>query len=183
MTAYSLLLLLHVLGAIGMFTAWGIEGVALTQLAHATTSTAAASAVALRRKIVPGAMVAMLTAVVTGVWMMMVRWGHQHWEVGAVASLVAIGVIGIVADRRARPVLAGLAESDARSIARRRVASDSLTVSLRMRVTLGVAILALMVVKPDLVWSIAFVAGAAAVCVALAIRGRGAPRRFVGARG
>ena len=171
MTPYSLLVFLHVLGAVGMFTAWGIEGVALAQLGHAATSMDAKSAIGLRRKIVPGAMAAMLTAIVTGIWMMLVRVGQQPWEVGAVVALVAIAVVGIAFDRQARPrLIVAIAEHGDRLPAHVRSTSESLALSLRLRMTLGVAILALMAGKPNAPWSLAIVTGAALACLAFIFR-------------
>ena len=182
MTPYLLLVFLHVLGAVGLFMAWGVEGVALSQLARATTPNDARDAIALRRRIAPGGMVAMLTAVITGIWMMIVRWGHQPWEAGAMALLVAIIAVGIGFNGRAKPQLAAAMKAEDIAPARLRLTSAALTLSMRLRLTLGIGIIALMVLKPDVAGALAIGASAGAGCLTLAAVATRRGRKLAGAR-
>ena len=183
MTFYPLLVLLHVLGAVGMFVAWGAEGVTLAQLARVSTPNEMAAVLATRRRLVPAAMVAMVLAVVTGVSMMVMRWGRQPWEAGAIVALVALAVAGVVANRRAKPRLAAALNGRVERVREDvRAASAPLMVSLRVRATLGVAVLVLMVLKPDVSGSVAVLAGAAFVAFSFEIAAS-ARRTPINARG
>lgn len=50
MTFYSMLIFLHVLGAVGLFAAWGIEAAGLSHLRQAHTADQARTGVALRSR-------------------------------------------------------------------------------------------------------------------------------------
>jgi hypothetical protein len=166
-SGYAVLIFVHVLAAVGMFTAWGIEGMALARLdpgaASPDSEGAVRGLVGARR----AAMLSMLATIGTGVWMMRIAPSPQPWQQAAMAEVAALIVVGGVLGRRARVGRAG--RVTARGI---RV----LRTSLRLRVALGVAILALMTMKPGVEgsWSVVF-AGATtgALWVAASRRGRG----------
>jgi hypothetical protein len=170
MNFYPLLVLLHVVGAVGMFTTWGAEGVALAQITHVSTPNDAATILAARRRFVPMAMVAMVVVVGTGVSMMLLQWGRRPWEAGAIVALVALAVVGVVANRRAKPRLAEALGARAERIRESiREATAPLQLALRIRATLGVAVLVLMVLKPDVSGTITALAAAAVASLSFAI--------------
>jgi hypothetical protein len=177
MSVYAVLIFVHVLGAVGMFTASGIEGMTLARLYPGPDSPdsegAARGLVRARR----AAMLAMLATIATGIWMMRIAWTPQPWQQAAMAAMAALVVVGAVLRRRATVGRAG--GITARGI---RV----LRTSLRLRVALGDAILALMTMKPGVEgsWSIV-VAGATtgAFWVGASRRGRAKLSTIDGASG
>lgn len=170
MMLYSLLVFLHVLGAVGMFVAWGADGVTLMQLARASSPNEIRHTMAFRRRVMPAAMGAMILALVTGVTMMILRWGYQPWEAGSIAALVTIAVVGLATARRVKPVLqAAMAGPEERAGEQVRRALPTLALSLHVRVALGVAILALMTVKPDEAGTVAILGSVAAVALTIAL--------------
>lgn len=165
MTAYPLLVFVHVLGAVGIFAAIAIETAALERLQRAETPADArvwASLLALRSRLGPIAMVATLAS---GIWMMAVAWGHQPWIASALVGLVGMAVTGAVSLRRTRRLRAALSaepQSELRDAFRSLRSGRTLSASLRLRIALGVGILGLMTVKPGAAGSWLILAAAAA---------------------
>jgi hypothetical protein len=148
MSLYQFLIFIHVLGAMALFVAIGIEAVALGRLRRAETPADARVWLGLSR--LPGRVgpIAMLTALASGAWMMKVSWGYQAWIAGALAAMVGMAVIGaVVSLRRMRRLRAALHAESGLSEALR--SSPALVTSLRLRIALGVGILALMTMKPS----------------------------------
>jgi hypothetical protein len=148
MSLYQFLIFIHVLGAVALFVAIGIEAVALGRLRRAESPAAARVWLGLFR--LPGRLgpIAMLTALASGAWMMKVSWGYQPWIAGALAAMVGMAVIGgVVSLRRMRRLRAALHAESGLSDALR--SGPALVTSLRLRIALGVGILALMTMKPS----------------------------------
>lgn len=188
MTVYQLLIFFHVLGAVGVFVALALEASSLARLRRAETPGDARDA--LRGLAVPGRLgpVAMLAALASGAWMMAVSWGHQAWIVTSLIALVGMGAAGGgVTGRRLRRLAAALAAEHAPSLShafRSERSSLQLPMSLRLRVVLGIAILALMTTKPGApgAWLLLLAAGIGGLAACAPLAGRraslaGAPAR------
>jgi hypothetical protein len=179
MNLYTVLVFAHVLGGVGIFAAMGIEGVSLARLREAETAADARASfrwLALPARFGP---VVMLTTVGTGIWMMVVGWSHQAWMPTAFGAVVAMAVLGGAVTgrrmRRLRDALEGSGEALSDD-ARAGLSSGALAASLRLRIALGVGIIALMTVKPGLVGSLVTLVTAAAaglVAAGLAVPSRG----------
>lgn len=171
MNSYSLLIFLHVLGAVGMFAAWGIEAVTLRRLRQAVTTGEARTCAQQFRKQGPLGPVAMLTALGTGIWMMVARWGPQPWMTASLAAVAAIVVIGIVLARRGMSRLdTALVDESERLPAHFAALTGSLVASLQLRIALGVGILGLMTMKPGVSGALAIMGAALVSGLGVAIR-------------
>ncbi|WP_242343007.1 hypothetical protein [Anaeromyxobacter terrae] len=171
MSTYSILVFVHVLGGVGVYVALGIEAVALGGLRRAETPGDAG--VWLRLHAVPRRLgpAAMITALASGAWMMATAWGRQPWILGAFLGMVGMAIAGGGvtgrAMRRLRAALAGESGTALSSAFRDARGSAALTASLRVRIAIGLGILALMTVKPEaagsgVILAAAVVAGLAA---------------------
>jgi hypothetical protein len=161
MGLYPLLIFLHVLAAVGLFASLGIEVVALGRLRSAATLDAAGMWIGLLRSPLP--LVSMVTIVVTGIWMSIVRWGDEAWIGVSLLAIVGMAVVSAFATRRLRRVSTALASESGPGLSltfRALQSSATLVASLRLRVAIGIGILALMTVKPDALGSIAILAAA-----------------------
>jgi hypothetical protein len=157
MSLYEVLVFVHVLGAIGIFVALGIESVSLGRLQQEEVPAgvhASIELLALPRRMGPIAMVITLGA---GVALMRMGWRYQPWIAGAFVGMIAMALVGGIVSmrdmRRLRVALAaesGAALSEAFRMAR---SSTALTSSLRLRIAIGIGILGLMTTKPDAVHS------------------------------
>jgi hypothetical protein len=157
---YSIALFLHVLGALGMFIALGIEWTSLRNLPHSANAREARGWLGLflvLRRFYP---LSFVTILVTGIYMMAVSWGGAPWiAIGLLGLLALPAIAGFMTARRVRgigPELGGSAELDA-SI-RARLADPALLLSHRLRVGLAVGIIFLMTVKPGWIGSLVAIA-------------------------
>lgn len=167
---YPLLVFLHVLAAVGIFAAWGIEAVLLQRLRRSVTVEEARTAALQLRKRARAAPSAMLIALATGMTMG-AQWGHQAWMTAAFAALVGIAVIGIASGRRAGPRLAAILSAETeRTATDVAAAAHFLAMSLQLRVAIGVGIIGLMTMKPDARGSLLVLALASVVGVVVAVR-------------
>ncbi|HET7716172.1 MAG TPA: hypothetical protein VFK86_11140 [Bauldia sp.] len=140
MNWYDILLFLHLVGAVAMFAGWAIEFLMLAEgPGHSQPDRGPWRAAFLGP-------VGMAIALLSGIAMMIWRWGQQPWMVvaiGAIALLIAVG-IGAQIVARKNP-----ADS-----ARRRI----LKTSLAARIGMGLSLLAIMAAKPGGAVSIALLA-------------------------
>ena len=157
---YSLALFLHVLGALGMFAALGIEWVSLRNLSKAANAQEARGWLGLfmvLRRFYP---LSFFTILVSGIYMMAVSWGGAPWiAIGLLGLLALPAIAGIMTARRVRrigPELGGSAELD--ESLKARLSDPALRLSHRLRVGLAVGIVFLMTVKPGWIGSLIAVA-------------------------
>lgn len=150
---YPFAVFLHVVGAVGLGAAVGVEALALGRLRRAATTADARSwlrQLALGGRIGPYSMLAVLAS---GIWMMATVWGHAPWISTAFAGMVAMGALaGGVSGRALKRLGAALqAERGPEPSAnvRARLGAPVLTASLWIRAGLLVGVLALMTVKPS----------------------------------
>ena len=153
---YSIALFLHVLGALGMFVALGVEWTSLRNLPHATSAREARGWLGLfllLRRIYP---LSFFTILVSGVYMMAVSWGGAPWiAIGLLGLLALTAIAGFLTARRVRrlgPELDGSAELDGSLKAR--LTDPVLLLSHRLRVGLAIGIIFLMTVKPGWIGSV-----------------------------
>ncbi len=156
MNAYQLLLFVHVLGAVGIFAAIAVEAVALGMLRRADVTSDARpwiGPLAIPSRLGP---VAMGATLVSGMGMMAMVWGHPPWIVAAfvgLAGMAAVGGVSIRLLRRVRAALASETGSELSGAFRSVASADALTSSVRLRIAIAVAILALMSFKLDVAGS------------------------------
>src|SRR5258707_1380128 len=87
MTLYSIALFLHVVGALLLFVTLTVEGVAVLQVRHA------AAVLGLNRIVGP---LSALGVLIPGLYMTATSWGWVAWIVVALASWLAVAVLGAV---------------------------------------------------------------------------------------
>lgn len=169
MLLYSLILFLHVAGALAIGAALGIEWSAATRLRQATGLESVRAALGLLAPLRAIGGTSMLLLLASGGYLSGVRWGMQPWIVAAFVGIVAIGALGgAVSGKRYGAIGAVLARSpDAMDDdLRRRVLDPALQTSLHVRTGLVAGIIMLMTVRPG--W-----AGSAAVLVGGGLLGLG----------
>jgi uncharacterized membrane protein SirB2 len=142
MTLYPYLLFSHIVGAVGIFAALAIEAVAET----AADGRVWMGLVRLPFRVGPFAMGMTL---VSGVWMMKTAWGRPPWLVAAMVGLVAMAVLGAVSLRRLRRLRAPASGTGPEIPDALRSVRSGLAASLRLRIAIGIGILALMTFKPQ----------------------------------
>jgi hypothetical protein len=175
MSFYTFLVFIHVLAAVSLFAAWGIEAMVAGRLRRAATADEARIWAGLAGKQNPLAPIAMLSLLGTGIAMMALVWGPRAWMTTAIGALVVMGAITSILRQRAMGGRSKVTARDAGEVteAQRqplgpRATGEVLVRSLTLRISGGVGVLALMVVKPGWVGSLAIAAGAFVVGIGLA---------------
>ncbi len=183
MTLYPIAVFVHVVGALGLFVAMGLEWVVVARVRLAETAEQARDWLRLLeviRWLSPASMAAILLA---GIYMAATFWGGVGWIVVAVVALLLLPPLGALTLRRLPRITQDIAgETGPLSATRRHQLGDPLfTVSIQVRTTIALGIVFLMTNKPDMVGSavaiaVAVVLGLAASWPALnrALRGRDA---------
>ena len=152
MSLYSILVFLHIVGALGLFAGVGLEWAGLLNLRRATTTSQvrewARLLSALRRVGGPAALIIL----VTGLYMGVARWGHQAWIVAGLLGLVMIAVLGAtITGRRAAAITRSIPTEDGviPLVLRCRLDDPMLLVSAWVRTALALGIVFIMSVKPN----------------------------------
>jgi len=163
MDFYTLLIFVHVLGGVSVFGALGVEVAALRSLSRADTITEARTSMAILDEVGSFAHVAMITVLVTGVWMMAARWGPEPWVLMALAALVAMGILGAVLTLPAMVRLEAALAVGSGAVPGNSggLVGGPLRASLWFRVGLAVGIVGLMTTKPGLAASFVIIGTAA----------------------
>jgi len=151
MTLYSVALFLHVVGALLLFVTLTVEGVALRQ--------AAPPLLRLNRIVGP---LSALGVLLPGVYMTATSWGWVAWIVVALASWLAIAVLGAVNGIR---IVALERSADLKTGVR----NPMFLISWMTRVGLTLGVVFLMTVKPGAVAALLAILIAAAAGAALGV--------------
>ena len=151
MTLYSVALFLHVVGALLLFVTLAVEGVALRQ--------AAPPLLRLNRIVGP---LSALGVLLPGLYMAATSWGWVAWIVVALASWLAIAVLGAVNGIR----IVALERSADRPTG---IRSPMFLISWMTRVGIALGVVFLMTVKPGAVAAVVAIVIAAAAGAALGV--------------
>jgi hypothetical protein len=161
MTPYSLALFLHIVGALGMFVALGLEWTSLNFLRRAATGEQAREWLRVfgsTRWLGPAALVLVL---LPGFYMMATTWGGVAWLLVALGTVVLIAVLGAsLTGTRFGPIgrAAATASGPLAPDLRQRLNDPLLLLSAQTRGSLLLGIVFLMTVKPGLAGSLITIA-------------------------
>jgi hypothetical protein len=179
MTLYSIALFLHIVGALGLFVALGLEWTGLRQLRHATTAEQAREwlgVAGLVRRVGPASLVAIL---LPGLYMTATTWGGQAWIGIGLAAMLLLGALGALNGRRLAAIghAAATECGDLSPVLRQRLRDPLLWTSVQTRAAIGVGIVFLMTVKPDLGGSLLTIGAAVVLGLASTLPSRALVRR------
>ena len=164
MPVYQIALFLHIVGALGMFAGLALEWVALSALRRVSTIEQAREWSTIYRtlRVIGPASLGLL--LVFGLYLMATAWGATAWIVLGILGFFAMAGLGAfngIQLTRTLDALSGSGQLPAR--AREVLRRSAFVLSLRVRIALGLAIVLLMTVKPDLVAALVLVAAALAL--------------------
>jgi hypothetical protein len=178
-SAYSITLFLHVVGALGLFAVLGLEWAGLYYLKRARGT---AQAREWLRLVTPPGIVggaAALLTLLTGIYLSATRWGARGWIVVGLAGMVVIAVLGAAVSGRRVAAMARAVPAEDGPIPPafgRQLHDPVLAISLRLRTALFLGIVFLMSIRPSLAGSVGVITVAAAAGLAAALPVRGGRR-------
>lgn len=152
MSLYAISVFLHIVGALGLFAALGLEWASVLNLRRATTAGQAREWAKLLASLRFVGLPAVLTLLITGIYMTATRWGEQGWIGVSFGGLVLIAVLsGALTGRRAGPILRAVAseEGPVSATLGDRLRDPVLTVSMYVRTALALGIVFVMSTKPS----------------------------------
>ncbi len=172
MTAYTIVLFLHIVGALGLFISLGLEWASLAYVRRASTSEVAREWLGLRSWVMRLGPASLALLLLTGLYMMATSWGAVAWIIVALGALVLIAIIGgVLTGTRQGPIeRAAAAERGAVSPALQQRLNDPLLwVSIETRTAIALGIVFLMTIKPGWIGSLLTIVVAVAVGLALSL--------------
>lgn len=160
---------LHVVGALGLTAAFGVEVAGLAGLRRATGAEEALLWLRSRRWVLLIGPASIGLVLATGIYLTVAEWGADAWILVSLVSLVALASIGGVLTGVPMARLTPAVERAAGPLPeelRRGLQSPLLTASIMTRIAITVGIVFLMVQKPSLLTSILTIVLAAVIGVA-----------------
>jgi hypothetical protein len=152
MNGYSIALFLHVISALGFFVALGLEWTSLRHLQRATTTDQVREWLRVPTETGRLGMIAMLTLLVAGFYMMAITWHRAAWILVTLAAIVVM-LPAIVISRRRMAAIERTASTERGSISpafSHLLHDPLLAFSIQSRVAISLGIVFLMTVKPGL---------------------------------
>jgi len=152
MNIYSVVLYLHIVGALLLFVAMGIEFITVSRLRSAATAEQARdwlSVLGSMRVIGP---VALVTILVPGLYMAATSAGWQAWNILALAGMVVMAALGAASNAARMPAIGrsiGPLRGPVPPEARARLRDPIVWSSILIRIGIGLGIVLLMTLKPD----------------------------------
>jgi hypothetical protein len=161
MNGYTIALFLHVVGALAFFVALGLEWTSLRHLQRASTDDQVREWMQVPNEMGRLGMIAMVTLLLAGIYMMVTAWGAVPWIVVTFAAIVLLVVLSAVltvprmaAINRALEQEAGSVPHSLQSLIR----DSRLRISIQTRTAIALGIVFLMTAKPDLLVSLLTIA-------------------------
>ena len=152
MNIYSIVLYLHIVGALLLFVAMGIEFMTVSRLRSAGTAEQARdwlSVLGSMRVIGP---VALVTILVPGLYMAATSAGWQAWNILALLAMVVMAALGAASNAARMPAIGrsiGPLRGQVPPEARARLRDPIVWSSILIRIGIGLGIVLLMTLKPD----------------------------------
>jgi hypothetical protein len=154
MNGYAVALFVHIVGALGLFVALGLEWTSLLLLRRATTSEQVRERLRLASGVPRVSGAALAALLVSGLYLTVTVWGGVAWIAVALAAMVLMAVLGAALSR---PRLAAIGRAvEAGSLAR--LPDPLLWLSIHIRLAVALGIVFLMTFKPDLNGSLLIIA-------------------------
>ncbi len=179
MDGYSIALFVHIVGALGLFAALGLEWTGLWQIRAATAPQPVRAWLAVLMGATRVGMACMLAVILSGLYMTVMAWGTVGWIIVTMGSLVLVILLSVALSR---PRMAAIGRALATETGRLSptfygLANQPLLwISIQTRAAIILGIVFLKVAKPDLGGSllalgVAIVLGIASA-LPMTVRGR-----------
>ncbi len=172
MNDYSITLFFHIVGALGLFLALGLEWTGLRQIRSAMILEQIRAWMGILKSVRKVGFISMLTTVITGIYMMATSWGLVAWLLVSIAALVLVIVLTL-AFTGPRMAAIGRALFTAKTPAPQSFHSLAnhplLWISIQTRITIVLGIVFLKTTKPDLGGSLLIIGLAIILGVASAL--------------
>lgn len=100
MQGYSIIVTLHILTATGMFMAWAAEWVVGNMRGSSSQHAETANLTRIYLRVVRIGMIAMVSTILSGIFLMVKTWGPQPWITATIINLTGIIAVGLTIGKR-----------------------------------------------------------------------------------
>jgi len=172
MDDYSIALFLHIVGAVGLFVALGLEWTGLRQIWSAMTPEQVRGWMGILKSVRRLGFASMLTAVVSGIYMMVTDWGGVAWIYVSLAALVLVIVLSVALTGPRMAVIGQALATEKVPLSQtfHSLANHPLLwISIQTRVAIALGIVFLKTTKPDLGGSLITIGVAIVLGIATAL--------------
>ncbi len=172
MNIYSIALFLHIVGALGLSVALGLEWTGLWQIRNAVLPEQVRIGMGILKSTNKVGFPSMLAAVLTGVYMVLKVWGWVPWLIVTMGSLALVIVLSVVLSKPRMAAIGQALATEKGSVSQTfhsLVNHPILWISIQTRVAIVLGIVFLKIVKPDLVGSLLTVGVAIVLGIASAL--------------
>ncbi len=172
MSIYSIVLFLHIAGALGFFIVQGVEWIGLSQLRSAVFPEEAHAILGVLKRTNRLAFVSILTIVITGIYMMLTVWHGVPWILVVMGSLVLETVFFLVFSRPRMAAVEQALDAQEKPLSKHfhsLVNHPILWLSIQTRTAILLGIVFLKIAKPDLGGSLLTIAVAIVLGLASAL--------------
>ncbi len=153
MNASSIALFLHIVGAFGLFAALGQEWTSLRQVRSATLPEQARAWMGIMKNTSKTAFPSMLALVITGIYMVLTDVGWVPWILVVIGAVVFSMALSMALTARRMPALGRALAAEKAPLSQNfhNLASQPvLWISIQTRIAIGLGIVYLKIVQPDL---------------------------------
>jgi hypothetical protein len=153
MNIYSIVLFVHITGALGFFVALGLEWTGLSQIWTAVTLEQVRAQMGVLKNVPKVGFVSMLTTVITGIYMMVTYWGGMAWLYVTLGSLILVIVLSVVLTNRRMAAIGKALATEKGQLSKtfHNLANNPLLwISIQTRIAIALGIVFLKIAKPDL---------------------------------
>ena len=157
MNIYSIVLFLHIVGALGVFVALGLEWIGLRQLQSVNLPEQVRAWMGILRSTNKVGFPFMLTTVITGIYMVLKGWGWVPWILVVLGALVLIIVLSVTLTKPRMAAIGKAQSTEKGSLSQTfhtLLNHPGLWISLQTRVAIALGIIFLKIAKPDFVGSL-----------------------------
>ncbi len=157
MNGYTIALFLHIVGALGFFVTLGLEWTSLRHVGRAGTAEQVREWMQVPNEMGRLGMIAMLTLLAAGIFMMVTAWGPAPWILVTFAAIVLLIVLTATLTNPRMAAINQAVDQEQGSISpslQNLVNDPQLRISIQTRTAIALGIVFLMTAKPDFVVSL-----------------------------
>jgi hypothetical protein len=169
---YSIALFLHIVGVLGLFVGLGLEWTGLWQLQDVTAAEHVRMWLRSSKNVRRFGMIAMLTILSSGAFMMATVWGPVAWIAVSLGALILMAVLALVLSGPRMAAIGGALTSETGPVShtlQSLVNHPLLWISIQTRIAIALGIVFLKTTKPDLAGSLITIGVAIALGLAAAL--------------
>ena len=166
MSFYSIVLFLHITGAVGIFIGIGLEWFIVSNFKRVATTEQAQQWTNSFKVLPPTFGISGVLILLPGIYMSAEIWGMNAWVISGLALYIFLAVFGSVVVAKNVGAIREALNSEGENLSdaiRAKIKAPILTESLKMRSMLALSIIFMMTIKPD--WTITIVSVGIAVAI------------------